>query len=76
CGGLAIRLSHLDEHFQGRRKRLLPHRAGGLTIRRRLTICPTSKAPAWRGSIPERNLAGSLTAKLFSKAIFGLSYYQ
>jgi len=41
-------LPGVGEPLQARRKRSLPHRAGGLTIRRRLPICPTQKAPLWR----------------------------
>jgi pilus assembly protein CpaC len=43
CGGLAIRPSQLDAPLRARQQNpgSLPHRAGGLTIRRRLTICPT-----------------------------------
>jgi hypothetical protein len=40
------------------------------SIGRRLTIFPTSKPPAGRGSIRERNLARFCGAKLFIKAIF------
>jgi pilus assembly protein CpaC len=43
CGGLAIRLSQFGAPLRARQQNpgSLPHRAGGLTIRRRLTICPT-----------------------------------